>query len=245
MHEILQRCLADLGFNLDELGISNWEDRKPKKVVVPITVPAHSIHHRIPRNVKHISIVTCISAGGACLTPYVVTSQDSAALRRALEATGMQIGKHLILKRCAKPYVNADLFENSVRTVFLPHLAIARIMQNVRNEEAVLLMDNCSPHLTPAVIDLLSEARVRIVTFALHTTQIFQALDLSLFRVLKRRGQYQLPFGDDAGSARFIKKVYRDFRSTMTDFNIWERNSEGLGSYITLSVGSSAYYSTR
>jgi hypothetical protein len=61
---------------------------------------------------------------------------------------GMQIGKHLILKRRAKPYVNADLFENYVRTVFLPHLAITRIMQNVRREKAVLLMDNCSPSIT-------------------------------------------------------------------------------------------------
>jgi hypothetical protein len=212
MQETLQACPADLVFHLDEVGISDWEDRKSKKVVVPITVTAQHIHHRISRNLKHISIVTCISAGGACLTPYVVTSQDSATLHRALEATAMQIGKHLILKQRAKPYVNADLFENYVRTVFLPPLAITCIMQNVRNEEAVLLMDNCSPHLTPVVIDLLSEARVRIVTFAPHTTQIFQTLDLSLFGVLKRRGQYQLPFGDDAGSARFSKKRYRDFR---------------------------------
>jgi hypothetical protein len=101
-------------FNLDEVGISDWKDRKPKKVVVPIIAAAHDIHYRISRNVKHISIVTCISAGGACLTAYVVTSQDSAALHQALEATGMQIGKHLILKQRAKPYANADLFENYV-----------------------------------------------------------------------------------------------------------------------------------
>jgi hypothetical protein len=82
-----------------------------------------------------------------------------------------------------------------------------------------------SPDLIPVVIDLLSQARVRIVTFAPHTTQIFQALDLNLdltlFGVLKRRGQHQLPLGDDAGSARFIKKISRDFRSTMTDIKIW------------------------
>jgi hypothetical protein len=96
MHETLQRCPADFVFNLDEVGISDWKDRKPKKVVVPITISAHNIHHRISRNLKHIAILTCISAGGACLTPYVVTSQDSAALHRALKTTGMQIGKHLI-----------------------------------------------------------------------------------------------------------------------------------------------------
>jgi hypothetical protein len=82
-------------------------------------------------------------------------------------------------------------------------------------------MNDCSLHLTPVVIDLLSTARVRIVTFAPNTTQIFQVLDLSLFGVLKRPGQYQLPFGDDTESASFIKKVYHDFRSTMTDMNPW------------------------
>jgi hypothetical protein len=114
MHETLQSYPVDLLFNLDEIGISDWEDRKPKKVVVPIIVAAHNIHHQISRNVKHISIITSISAGGACLTPYVMTPHDSAALHPALEATGMQIGKHLILKQRAKPYVNADLFENYV-----------------------------------------------------------------------------------------------------------------------------------
>jgi hypothetical protein len=117
-----------LVFNLDKVGISDWEDRKPKKVVVPITVAAHNIHHRISQNVKHISIVTCISEGGACLTPYVVTVKDSVALHRALEATGMQIGKHVILKHRAKPCVNSDLFESDIQTVFLPHIAITPIM---------------------------------------------------------------------------------------------------------------------
>jgi hypothetical protein len=96
-------------------------------------------------------------------------------------------------------------------------------MQNIPEEDAMLLMDNCSPSVTPMVIDLLSNARVPIVTFAPHATQIFQVLDLdfTLFGILKRRGQYQLPFADDTGTARFIKKAYHDFRSTMTHINIW------------------------
>jgi hypothetical protein len=111
MHETLQGCPADLVLNLDENGISDWEDRKPKKVVVPITASAHNVHHRISRNLKRISIVTCIFTGGACLTPYLVPSHDSAALHRDLEATGMQIGKHLILKQRVKPYINAEFLQ--------------------------------------------------------------------------------------------------------------------------------------
>jgi hypothetical protein len=161
----------------------------------------------------------------------VVTSQDSAALHRALEAIGIQIEKCRILKQRAKPYVNADLFENYIRSVFLPRLAITRTMQNIPEEDAVLLMDNWSPQLSHLVIDLLSNSSVRIVNFAPDTTQIFQVLDLdfALFGLLKRRGQYQLTFGDDTRSARFIKKVYHDFRSTMADINRWKGGGGGGG----------------
>jgi hypothetical protein len=121
VHDAVQGRPADLVFNLDEIGISDWDDREPKKVV-PRTAPLHSIHHPLSRSVKYISVVACISASGACLTPYVVTSQDSATVRRDLEANGMEIGRHSILKHRDKPYVNAELFEDyHLRSVFLPH----------------------------------------------------------------------------------------------------------------------------
>jgi hypothetical protein len=95
---------------------------------------------------------------------------------------------------------------------------ITRIMKDLREEDAVPLMDNCSPDITPGAIELLSIAHMRVVTFAAqpHTTQISEVLALTPFGVLKSRGQYQLPLQDDAGSTRFIRKVYHDFRVTMT-----------------------------
>jgi hypothetical protein len=87
-------------------------------------------------------------------------------------------------------------------------------MYDFDEEDVVLLMENYSPHLAPDVLTLLSNSRVRIVTFAPHTTQIFQI-------VFKRREQYQLPFDDDSGGAHFIKRASHDFPSTMTDANIW------------------------
>jgi hypothetical protein len=35
LNEYAQGAVAELVFNLDEDGISNWEDRKMKRVVVP------------------------------------------------------------------------------------------------------------------------------------------------------------------------------------------------------------------
>jgi hypothetical protein len=72
-------------------------------------------------------------------------SQDFPAVRRDLEADGMQIGRHsnLILKHRDKPYVNAELFEDYLRSLFLPHLMITCIVKDLRDEDAVLLMENC------------------------------------------------------------------------------------------------------
>jgi hypothetical protein len=33
LHEYVQVCVAEQVFNLDEVGISDWEDRKTKKVI--------------------------------------------------------------------------------------------------------------------------------------------------------------------------------------------------------------------
>jgi hypothetical protein len=33
LNEHVKGCIAELVFNLDEVGISDWEDRKPRKVI--------------------------------------------------------------------------------------------------------------------------------------------------------------------------------------------------------------------
>jgi hypothetical protein len=86
---------------------------------------------------------------------------------------------------------------------------------------AVLLMGNCSAHASDDVIRILTEGSVRVITFAPHTTQIFQVLDLTLFGVLKRRPRYELPFDDDNATVRFIMKGYHDFGQTTIRSNIW------------------------
>jgi hypothetical protein len=60
---------------------------------------------------------------------------------------------------------------------------------------------------------------VNIITFAQHTRHIFQVLDLSLLDMLNRHGQYRLPFGDEKGTAQFIKRMRHDLRLTMIDMN--------------------------
>jgi hypothetical protein len=157
---------------------------------------------------------------GNCLVPYMVISQAIEPVRLHLQETEMWIGRDLILKRRRKPYIKSELFVDYSQAVFLTHVAELRRNEKLSSEEAALLRDNCSPPLNPAVVELLTGARVCIITFVSHMTHIFQVLDLAVFDVLKQRGQDRLPFGNEKATAQFIKKVCHDFRRTLIDINI-------------------------
>jgi hypothetical protein len=58
-------------------------------------------------------------------------------------------------------------------------------------------MDNCPAHLIDEMMSLLIEASLRVIAFAPYTTQIFQVLDLTLSRILRRCPRYELSFRDD------------------------------------------------
>jgi hypothetical protein len=72
------------------------------------------------------------------------------------------------------------------------------------------------------VIDLLTDARVRVITFARHTTQIFQVLDVAFCGVLKRQPTGELPFKVEKETVKFIMKVSHDFKQKMLEPNRWE-----------------------
>jgi hypothetical protein len=120
-----------------------------------------------------------------------------------------------------RPYINAKIFLEYDRNVFLSCLVCVRGLGAFTAEEAGLLMDNCSAHVTDDVIRLLTDATMRVITFAPHTTHIFLVVDLTLFGALKRRPRYELPFETDHATVKFMMKVYHDFRQTMVPSNVW------------------------
>jgi hypothetical protein len=77
LRQYVQGMKAELVFNLDQLGVSQWEDRRDRKVVIPRTMSGQTTQHRASRNVKHMSIMKYISAAGESLTLYLMRSQES------------------------------------------------------------------------------------------------------------------------------------------------------------------------
>jgi hypothetical protein len=101
-----------------------------------------------------------------------------------------------------------------------------------------------SYHVTDDIIGLLTEEQVRVITFAPHTTQIFQVLDVTVFAVLKRRLGCKLPFEDEKETIKFVMKVYHDFKEKMVESNT-RRAFRAIGFEFTLRQSHLDFYSTR
>jgi hypothetical protein len=82
----------------------------------------------------------------------------------------------------------------------------------------MLLMDNCSSHITSDAIGLLTKGRVRVITFAPHTTQIFQTSDVTPFGALKRHPRSELPSGNEEVTVQFLMKACHGFKQVTVDF---------------------------
>ena len=213
-------CCAELVFNLDEVGISEWEDRVARRVIVPRSMSTQTIHHGVHRNLKHISVLCCVSAAGESMTPFMVSSQVNDSVINGLKVEGFRMGLDLILEHRKKPYLTAELFHQYVTTVLLPFIDELRTNDEFAGKTAILLMDNCSIHTRPSVLLHLKEHNVKVITFPPHTTQIFQVLDLSLFGVLKRKTQYKLPLSNDNSTVKFIQKIFHSLKQTLIEDNV-------------------------
>jgi hypothetical protein len=147
--------------------------------------------------VKHISVIACLSAAGESLLHYMVTSQNSLVLQEHLKKQAVRLGGNFALKFNQKPCFNTGIFLAYMRTILLQYIDILRDRAVLAQEIALLLMSHCSADVSDDVIRILTEARVCVITFAPHATQVFQPLDLTLFGVLKQGPRYELPFDEN------------------------------------------------
>jgi hypothetical protein len=217
--QLVQGRLAELVFNLDEVGISESDDQKTKIVIVPISVSEHTMHHKVNGNLTHVSVIACILAAKGGLTPYIVTSQDQIHVPEQSKKHGGRFGTDLILKARTKPYINTEIFLEYIRTVLLPTLNDLCSLEEFADEEAILLMDHCPNQVGEEILSLLRDTGVRIIIWAPHTTNIFQKLEICLFGVLKRGGQDKFPFDGDRAKTGFLPMIYRAFNQTMIELN--------------------------
>jgi hypothetical protein len=218
-HHVHGSCV-ELIFNLDEVGTSEWEDRVQRRVIIPSAMRGQTIFHGIHCNLKHISVVACISAAGEHMTPFFICSQINDAVERRLKTEGFRMGVDLILRRRNKPYMNSTLFFEYISKVFIPYVDELRTNEEFADREVVLLMDNCCIHVRSDTLQALANHRVKVITFPPHTSHIFQSLDVSLFGNFKRRMNDRLPLETDETTAGFIRRIFHMMKQTLVETNV-------------------------
>jgi hypothetical protein len=166
LNENTQGCIIKLVFDLDEVRISDWEDRKLRDSLDPGAMCDQTIRHGVSRDVKYSSVIAHISAARKSLFSYIVTLDNSSPFQKHLKKQDACFGRGLISKFNQKLCINSVIVIDYIRTVFLPCLVRLRDLVEFAEEVAVLLMEKCSADITDDVILLLTEARVHVIAFA-------------------------------------------------------------------------------
>jgi hypothetical protein len=160
-YEYVQGWTAELVCNLDEIGISDWEDRKAGKVVVshrrPYPAMSGQTRHDTSRNISkgetYLGDCVCFRCWKTAHSSQYYIARFSLGPRAAQKVRcSVRTGTDLVMKSNAKPNINAEMFLDDVQTVFLPNRAELRRLDECAEEMVVLLMDNGPSHITCVVM---------------------------------------------------------------------------------------------
>ena len=129
---------AELVYNIDKTGLSNWEERKPKKVVIPKELENEKINYPINRGNRHITLVVTISAGGDAYFPMAVTSDPS--LEKVFDL-GIRRNTDLIFEVSNSLYVNKEIFTRHIKENFINQVDADRKYCGFEENPAILFFE--------------------------------------------------------------------------------------------------------
>jgi hypothetical protein len=147
MKSIVPGKFADLVFNLDEVGWSDWEDRKPRRAIAPRTVSPDDVYHPVSRRYQHLTLLASVSAGGDALTPMVLTSSP---IRDDFWSAGFREHEDVVIRLRSPDYMTEELVYEYQTNMFVPHIQELSENPVFADELGVLLMDSVGAQFTVA-----------------------------------------------------------------------------------------------
>lgn len=134
--------------NLDEVGISLWEDIKPIGVIVRKKNKNEYTIHKVNRNIKHITMANYITASGDTLTPMIISRIENFD---KIWEKGYRPDENVMLRTRKPVYIDTSLFIKYVNVALIPFMDSIRENPLYSDEPAVLLIDNCSSHCSDEI----------------------------------------------------------------------------------------------
>jgi hypothetical protein len=116
--------------------------------------------------------------------------------------------------------VNAEIFERYVDTVLIPAVEANRQLPGCGKKTAILFCDNCLAHMSNLMLKKLARHGVLVFTHLLHTSHIFQVLDVLLFGLAKNSKKYEICDDTLAIHVDHILRLFRVYEASMASTTI-------------------------
>jgi hypothetical protein len=214
--KIVPLIALDLLFNLDETGLSDWEDRGPLEVVVPREYEGQRLSYPVSRSVKHQSLMCLINAAGDAYCPLLIV--PAAKGLEVFEKVPIRKDVDISLVVREPAYMNQAIFRQYIREQFFPLLDAERKGAPPRDHPALIFCDNCSAHMDDSLLREFADHWVIVITYPPHTSNIFQVLDRLVFSVLKAAKRQVTKDSDLDGICDHIRRVFVAYeRSTPSE----------------------------
>ena len=130
---------AELIFNLDECGNSDWEDKKPKDAIIPFELKEERLHFAIKRHIKHATLLATISAAGDAYFPTIYSQNQ---MSRNVFDHGIREGIDLNIVVGNTSYVTKNAFYEYITRKFLPLVEETKKLNGCEDKFSLLFMDN-------------------------------------------------------------------------------------------------------
>ena len=208
---------AELIYNIDESGLSDWEEKKPKTAIVPKELENCILHYPVSRKNRHVSLVVTINAGGDGYFPMIVTSDPKAEM---IFQYGVRKNTDLIVKIERTPYVTKQVFKQHLLDHFIPQVESDRYSPGCEGKPAILFFDNCSSHIDDELLQELATHLILVITYPPHTSGIFQVLDRLIFGVLKVRKRQIAKNPNIPANIDYLLRIFKAYELSTCSSNV-------------------------
>jgi hypothetical protein len=160
--KIMPSVPAELIFNLDETGLSDWEDRITQAVFVPATEGDSKLHYPINRAMRHHTLICCVAAS---------------------ESIIVRCESHQTMEQ--ENFSRRELFCSCIEEIFFPAVATNRELPACGDKLCIFFCDNGSIHCSDPILERFAEKGDAVITYPTHMSNIFQVLDALFSERLK------------------------------------------------------------
>jgi hypothetical protein len=123
-------------------------------------------------------LLCCVSASGDAYSSLLIAPRPK---QRRIFEKGIRENSDSKLEMRQVPYVDAELFNQYIKEIFIPTVAATLELPGCANKPAILLCDNYASHCSEEILRELARNGIIVLTYPLHISHRFQVLDVLLF----------------------------------------------------------------